>query len=422
MTLPVFEEKCEPARHRGRGGRADRRNPAPRAPSPKGRGHLRARRARQALVLATAAGMVLGGGAVAAAEPAPPTPAGASAPPSAAAEAPDATQQTADGPQPDPTRSPPAEQATTQKTPLSLPATTRSAIISRAERWVSARVPYSTSKHWSDGYRQDCSGYVSMAWGLKQNEWTGSLAPYGVRISKSDLRPGDILLFHNPANPKKGSHVTLFGGWTTSAHTYYKAYEQTPPYTRARSTPYAYWSNSSRYVAYRYRGLITGAGGSASSTAYPGKKYFGKGKKNAHVARLGKKLVARGGGRFFATGPGPSWSEGDRRATRAFQRAQGWSGANADGLPGPTTWKLLVTGKGKNIPAVKSDRGAVPAATGRIGTGHFGTGHFGAGHFGTGHFGAGHFGTGHFGTGHTEPGSSGAFGHRPADAGRRMFA
>ncbi|MEV8566762.1 peptidoglycan-binding protein [Streptomyces sp. NPDC051322] len=412
MTLPVFEEKYEPASHRGRGGHADRRNPAPRAPSPKGRGQLRARRARQALVLATAAGMVLGGGSAAAADPAPPAPAGASAPPSTAGEASDATKQTADThqsdthqsdthqsdthqsdtPRPDPTRSPSAEQATAQKTPPSLPATTRSAIIDRAKLWVAARVPYSTTKHWSDGYRQDCSGYVSMAWGLKQNEWTGSLAQYGVRISKSDLQPGDILLFHNPANPKKGSHVTIFGGWTTSAHTYYKAYEQTPPHTRTRSTPYAYWSNSSRYVAYRYRGLTTGAGGSASSTAYPGKKYFGKGKKNAHVTRLGKKLVARGGGRFYATGPGPGWSAADRRATQAFQRAQGWSGANADGLPGPTTWKLLVTGKGKNIPAAKSNHGVVPTATGHIGAGHI------------------------------EPGWSGASGHRPADAGRRMFA
>src|SRR5206468_220725 len=40
------------------------------------------------------------------------------------------------------------------------PTTTRADIIKRAKQWVAAKVPYSMSEYWSDGYRQDCSGFV----------------------------------------------------------------------------------------------------------------------------------------------------------------------------------------------------------------------------------------------------------------------
>ncbi|GAA2234188.1 peptidoglycan-binding protein [Streptomyces nogalater] len=236
-----------------------------------------------------------------------------------------------------------------------IPATTRTDIIKRAKTWVDAKVPYSMTSFWSDGYRQDCSGYVSMAWGLPNNEWTGSLGQFGVKITKGELQPGDILLFHNPDNPEKGSHVVIFGGWTDDTHTTYTAYEQTPPHARRQATPYAYWSNSAKYVPYRYKGLPQGAAGAQAAgeaktaVPYPGASFFGPGADNAYVTRLGRMLIARGAAAYYASGPGPVWGETDRRATQAFQRAQGWTGAEADGLPGRTTWELLVTGRGKDI-------------------------------------------------------------------------
>ncbi|MFE7232812.1 peptidoglycan-binding protein [Streptomyces sp. NPDC002405] len=246
-------------------------------------------------------------------------------------------------------------------------ATTRSQIVSRARKWLDARVPYSMSRFWRDGYRQDCSGFVSMAWNLPRNEWTGSLGQYAVRITKGQLQPGDILLFHNPDNPQKGSHVVLFGGWTDQRHTAYIAYEQAPPHARSRTTPYAYWTNSKRYVPYRYKGVTRGAAGPAAAppAPYPGAAYFGPGANNPHVTRLGRMLAARGGASYYAKGPGSRWSEADRRATQAFQRAQGWTGAAADGLPGPGTWQLLVTGKGKDIKAAAPASHGVPAYPGR---------------------------------------------------------
>ncbi|MFE6332662.1 peptidoglycan-binding protein [Streptomyces sp. NPDC057806] len=251
--------------------------------------------------------------------------------------------------------------------PAAAPVTTRAEIIRRAKQWVAAKVPYSMSQYWSDGYRQDCSGFVSMAWSLPGNEWTGSLGQYGVRIAKEDLQPGDMLLFHNPADPERGSHVVLFGGWTDYTHTSYIAYEATRPHARRQATPYAYWSHSSRYVAYRYKGLAGGTAGSLPDTAaapYPGRAYFGPGANNKHVTRLGRMLVERGAGRYYTAGPGPRWSDADQRATRAFQQAQGWRGTEADGLPGPRTWALLVTGQGRDIVAGAAGPPAPPSSHG----------------------------------------------------------
>jgi hypothetical protein len=251
-----------------------------------------------------------------------------------------------------------------------LPATTRAAIINRAKKWVASRVPYSMSEYWADGYRQDCSGFVSMAWNLPGNEGTGSLNTFGVRISRDQLQPGDILLFHNPADPEKGSHVVLFGGWSDYTHTYYLAYEQTRPHTRGQSTPYAYWTNSDRYVPYRYKGLAEGKSGAAASapgvtsSRYPGRSFFGPGADNPHVTRLSRLLVERGADRFYSAGSGSSWSDADRRATQAFQRAQGWRGTDADGLPGPQTWSYLVGRKGRDISATGRPAPGAPSVGG----------------------------------------------------------
>ncbi len=306
---------------------------------------------------------------------------------------------------------------------VTTPATTRAEIIVRAKKWVAAKVPYSMYRYWSDGYRQDCSGFVSMAWNLPGNEWTGSLDQYGVRIAREDLQPGDILLFHNPADPEKGSHVVIFGGWTDYTRTHYVAYESTRPHARRLVTPYAYWSHSDRYLAYRYKGLTGGTKGEEPDSGqqgegqpdgggtkgeqpdggrpagdppgtgqqqpataeppkpqkprepqkpqgpqrtapYPGRAYFGPGANNRHVTELGRMLVARGAGRYYSQGPGPRWTDADRRATRAFQLSQGWRGPDADGLPGPRTWTLLASGGGKDIQAAGAVGAAGPVARG----------------------------------------------------------
>jgi len=260
----------------------------------------------------------------------------------------------------------PAAPTTLPAAPLRL---TRAQILERAETWVAAEVPYSMTSYWKDGYRQDCSGFVSMAWGLNTNAWTGDLDGYGVRITRDELEPGDILLFHDTADPQNGSHTVIFGGWVDSDHTQYTGYEQTLPGTRVQTTPYAYWSNSSKYVPYRYK-YLAGSGSSASSggsDAFPGAGAFGSGTSNASVTRLGTMLIGRGAASYYKVGAGPKWTQADGNATAAFQRAQGWSGSDADGIPGPTTWRYLVYHLGHDISGAartttRTTTGGTPAA------------------------------------------------------------
>ncbi|MFI6683187.1 peptidoglycan-binding protein [Streptomyces sp. NPDC050485] len=235
---------------------------------------------------------------------------------------------------------------------------TRAQILARAQAWVDAGIPYSMNA-FHQGYRTDCSGFVSMAWALGDSHWTGDLHEYGVRITKEELQPGDMLLRHNDDNPERGSHVVLFAGWANAEHTRYEVMEETPSYGAVKRTiPYAYSSNGSSYVPYRYKGLQSGGGsqdetggGSQDQTgdAFPGAGRFGPGADNAHVTRLGTMLVGRGAGRFYTQGPDSRWGAADAAATRAFQQAQGWSGADADGIPGSGTWRLLVEGGGQDV-------------------------------------------------------------------------
>src|SRR3954453_1167779 len=161
-----------------------------------------------------------------------------------------------------------------------------------------------------------------MASKLPGNEGAGNLGQYGSKIAKDALQPGDILLFHNPDNPEQGSHVVIFGGWTDDTRTYYVAYEETRPHARELATPYAYWSNSDRYVPYRYKGLAGGTAGAVADpaepdnakprtpdpTPYPGSAYFGPGANNKYGTQLGRMLAARGAGRYYPSGPGPRWT------------------------------------------------------------------------------------------------------------------
>ncbi|GAA0694979.1 hypothetical protein GCM10010193_57110 [Kitasatospora atroaurantiaca] len=75
--------------------------------------------------------------------------------------------------------------------------------------------------------------------------------------------------------------------------------------------------------------------------AFPGRQWFQPGAHNDYVAQLGRQLVARGYGQHYRVGAGPDWGEADRANVADFQRAQGWSGSDADGYPGPETWRRL---------------------------------------------------------------------------------
>ncbi|WP_327389017.1 RICIN domain-containing protein [Streptomyces sp. NBC_01207] len=141
---------------------------------------------------------------------------------------------------------------------------TREQVIKRAQAWVDAEVPYSANalgspfSWWADAatggrYRQDCSGFVSMAWQLKSSLSTHSLPSVANRIGVADLKPGDVL--------NSSQHVVVFGGWTDRAKgtfTYYQQSSRSRPTNKAegsiRSSTLAGHPTSS-YTALRYKNI-----------------------------------------------------------------------------------------------------------------------------------------------------------------------
>jgi hypothetical protein len=140
-------------------------------------------------------------------------------------------------------------------------AITRDTVLQRSKRWVDLGVPYSQSSYF-EGYRQDCSGFVSMSWALTNasgspvSPATDTLPGRGVAISKDRLLPGDMIV--RPKTATTWGHAVIFGGWVDSSRTYYWCYEQSNSAggSRLRQTPYPYWpSSGSGFSPYRYTGI-----------------------------------------------------------------------------------------------------------------------------------------------------------------------
>jgi hypothetical protein len=122
-------------------------------------------------------------------------------------------------------------------------AITRDEVLSRANTWVKKRVPYSQSGYYR-GYRRDCSGMVSMAWGLRTSYTSSTIRSRARSVSKRDLKPGDAV--------QTPGHVSIFVGWANASRTRYRVMEQSgsgkPALRRTRT-----WRRNAKGL--RFRGI-----------------------------------------------------------------------------------------------------------------------------------------------------------------------
>jgi hypothetical protein len=101
-------------------------------------------------------------------------------------------------------------------------------------------------------------------------------------------------------------------------------------------------------IVKRAGGPASGNGGgspapSRAQTVINGLTY-GYGAHGDQVTAVGRALVAQGCGKFYTVGPGPDWSDADTLNYQLWQQKLGYSGADADGVPGPASLtKLLGT-------------------------------------------------------------------------------
>jgi hypothetical protein len=88
-------------------------------------------------------------------------------------------------------------------------------------------------------------------------------------------------------------------------------------------------------------GLASGhPAGSGRLTTFPGSDFFHVGQSSDIITRMGRRLVEEGCS-AYSVGPGPDWSDADRRSYAKWQEKCGYSGADADGIPGRTSWDRL---------------------------------------------------------------------------------
>lgn len=140
----------------------------------------------------------------------------------------------------------------------------RDQVLARGRVWVDLKVPYNPHGleapwgWWYDSktggrYRQDCSGFVSMAWQLPQNHNTWTLRNVSTRLGSLDeLLPGDAL-------NNIDTHVMLFVRWTDASHqtaVIMEEWSRSGP-TRQREV-YRSELNSRGMKAYRYHRIVDG--------------------------------------------------------------------------------------------------------------------------------------------------------------------
>lgn len=241
---------------------------------------------------------------------------------------------------------------------------TRSEALRRAESvWPYEGVPYSQQKlHEPDGYRQDCSGFVSMCWKLATSgpdTWGGystvTLVTSGLmkEIPVDQLQPGDAVGKCGPETGGDEGHVQLFSGWLNHdpADSHYYCYEQTGggsgPHHRLVD-----WTAG--YKAYRYVGIVDDApapvpvpSGPPAYTLKPGQvygRYDGPAwqhggyypSERPAVESIQEALKRHG----FDPGPVDGiYGPRTQNAVRAYQHSRGLV---SDGLVGPITWKSLM--------------------------------------------------------------------------------
>lgn len=217
-------------------------------------------------------------------------------------------------------------------------------IVARARVWVDAKVPYSQLAY-RDGYRTDCSGFVSYAWQIQTPDGRThspdgvTLAnQYGSLVEFERLSPGDIL--DNMRYGNEG-HVVIFVKWIEKGVSF-EAYEENggENYNRAVATRLTLQALKTGgmtiveyeefapgpYYAFRSQGIpgyavVTGppcvwrTQGNCIDTVYEGELVFATFtiKNEGGSALVLKQLLAG------ARGP---WA-----------RVQGWMGPNADFPP-----------------------------------------------------------------------------------------
>ena len=144
---------------------------------------------------------------------------------------------------------------------------TREEVLRRARSWLAARVRYANDLYYGNEYglyRQDCSGFVSMAWRLRTSSTTRNLPEVMVALDRDQLRPGDAFWRRD----QQTGHVALFVRWADPDRTRPVVWEQ---HGLGREAQQRVWAAgyATTFEPRRYREIREETGGPDSRTRSP---------------------------------------------------------------------------------------------------------------------------------------------------------
>lgn len=210
-----------------------------------------------------------------------------------------------------------------------------------------------------DGFATACPGTALYAWvkaGMPAGDYApapnpgGSLPGGASEVSRTQTSINGLIYGYGA----KGDHVTKVGQalvrkgfgkhytsgfgpiWTDADTLNYQAYQESLGYS-GKSADGVPGEGSLKKLLGTLPGKVT----AKPIPPFPGADKFGPGKSNASITLLGQQLIRKGSGKHYTEGPGPKWSDADRLNVRDFQRMHQELAGDADGIPGPKTWKAL---------------------------------------------------------------------------------
>lgn len=91
----------------------------------------------------------------------------------------------------------------------------------------------------------------------------------------------------------------------------------------------------------RIRVVAPSGGHGGEDEPFPGKDFFRPSVRSPIIEAMGWRLVDEGCSAYPDDEPDLQWSEADRKSYAKFQGKLGFTGSDADGIPGKVSWQRL---------------------------------------------------------------------------------
>lgn len=159
------------------------------------------------------------------------------------------------------------------------------------------------------------------------------------RAGRAGVKRGDLVYFKIPGGD--AGYVNHTGIYDSDGYTIDGNWANRCQRVKHPSSQWVGYIDMSRYYAAEPKPKPKPA-----VPLFPGRAAFKLGRTHSAVTALDKQLIRLGytkshdGDGYQA---GPRFTKWTRTNVQAFQHAQGWNGADADGYPGPETWRRLFT-------------------------------------------------------------------------------